>query len=169
MSFGERLIEIRKKSGLTRKDLAERLNVPYTTLRNYETDTREPGHFFLIELSKLLNVSIDYLLGIESESKAEIFYLKINGKSMEPRMYEGDTLVVKRQDDVADGEIAVIELPESEVKVRKVIKQENGVLLVGLNSTAYTPRSYKYGEYKIIGKVIEVRGQMASWNKPPEK
>lgn len=63
MGFGTNLIAIRKSKGMTRKELAEALEIPYTTLRNYETDQREPGHKFLIQLSELFGVSIDELVG----------------------------------------------------------------------------------------------------------
>lgn len=66
MSFGENLIAIRKSKGMTRKELADRLDIPYTTLRNYETDQREPGHKTLIDLAKLFSVSVDELIGLKT-------------------------------------------------------------------------------------------------------
>lgn len=69
MSFGDRLISLRKRDGLTRQDLADRLQIPYTTLRNYETDQREPGHGFLIQIARLFDVSVDSLIGIDSDVK----------------------------------------------------------------------------------------------------
>lgn len=65
MTIGERIIEQRKKLGLTRVQLAQDLDVPHTTLRNYETDQREPGHLMLITLSKKFGVTTDYLLGMD--------------------------------------------------------------------------------------------------------
>lgn len=63
MTFGERLIELRKENGFnTRNEFAEKLGIPGTTLRNYETNAREPGHIFLKQISELFNVSVDYLL-----------------------------------------------------------------------------------------------------------
>lgn len=66
MSFGENLIAIRKSKGMTRKELADQLDIPYTTLRNYETNQREPGHKTLIDLAKLFSVSVDELIGLKS-------------------------------------------------------------------------------------------------------
>lgn len=63
MGFGANLVAIRKSRKMTRKELAEALAIPYTTLRNYETDQREPGHKFLIQLSNLFSVSVDELVG----------------------------------------------------------------------------------------------------------
>jgi len=63
MGFGTNIVSIRKAAGMTRNELAEKLNIPYTTLRNYETDQREPGHKLLIKLSELFSVSVDELVG----------------------------------------------------------------------------------------------------------
>jgi transcriptional regulator with XRE-family HTH domain len=83
MTIGERIIEQRKKLGLTRVQLAQDLDVPHTTLRNYETDQREPGHLMLIMLSKKFGVTTDYLLGMD-----EIY--EENKKSPEPEGSEDE-------------------------------------------------------------------------------
>lgn len=69
-SLGERIIELRKKNNINREDLAKELEIPYTTLRNYENGLREPGHLFLIKVAKRFNVSTDYLLGIDTQKNA---------------------------------------------------------------------------------------------------
>lgn len=68
MTFGKRITQLRKEMGYTtRKKFAEKLSIPETTLRNYEMDSREPGHTFLKQLSDIFNVSTDYLLGLTEE------------------------------------------------------------------------------------------------------
>lgn len=68
MTFGKRLTQLREENGYnTRKKFAEKLSIPETTLRNYETDAREPGHTFLKQMSDFFNVSADYLLGLTEE------------------------------------------------------------------------------------------------------
>ena len=70
MTFGERLTQLRKEHGYaTRNEFAEKLGIPSTTLRNYETDAREPGHTFLRQISEMFNVSIDYLLCLTNEKE----------------------------------------------------------------------------------------------------
>lgn len=83
MTIGERIIEQRKKLGLTRVQLAQDLDVPHTTLRNYETDQREPGHLMLITLSKKFGVTTDYLLGMDEINEE-------NKKSPEPEGTEDE-------------------------------------------------------------------------------
>ena len=63
MTFGERLIELRKERGFNnRSEFADYIGMPSTTLRNYETNVREPGHVFLKQMADIFHVSIDYLL-----------------------------------------------------------------------------------------------------------
>lgn len=66
MTLGERLVAIREERDITRNELAQALGIPYTTLRNYETDAREPGCKTLLQLSRILNVSIDYIIDGET-------------------------------------------------------------------------------------------------------
>lgn len=63
MSVAERLVEIREKSGYTRKKLADELGRPYRTITKYETGEREPGHSYIVEIAKKFGVSTDYILG----------------------------------------------------------------------------------------------------------
>lgn len=69
MTFGESLMNIRKEKGISRKDFAEQLEIPYTTLRNYETNQREPGHKLLIKMAMLLHVTVDELIGYQPQYK----------------------------------------------------------------------------------------------------
>lgn len=63
MSFGENLVSLRESRGISRRQLSEMLDIPYTTLRNYETDQREPGHKLLISIAHIFSVSVDELIG----------------------------------------------------------------------------------------------------------
>ena len=61
--FAERLKELRIECGLSRQQLAEQLNVSVRLLSYWENGQRECGFDTLIALSRVLNCSIDYLLG----------------------------------------------------------------------------------------------------------
>ena len=61
MKFPERLKMIRDNKNVTQKDLAEALNITVSTISHYENGTREPGIEILIQMSKILGVSVDYL------------------------------------------------------------------------------------------------------------
>lgn len=61
--FSKRLKLLRKNKGLTQQELAEKIDVKPSTIGMYEQGRREPDGDTLKKLSKVLNVSIDYLLG----------------------------------------------------------------------------------------------------------
>lgn len=99
-------------------------------------------------------------------AKGEFFGLRIQGNSMEPRMFENDVVIVRKQPDIESGEIAVVLVNGDEATVKKVIKSENGIMLVPLNSNcSYEPHFYTNEEIEscpviIAGKVVEVRGKL---------
>ena len=64
LSIGEQLSEIRKDKGYTQEDLAEVLHVTKSTLSNYENDRRTPDIAFIKSFSKVMDVSVDYIIGI---------------------------------------------------------------------------------------------------------
>ena len=72
MGFGKNLVTLRENRGLTRGELANMLEIPYTTLSNYETGQREPGHQLLIRLASLFDVSVDELIGNGKRSAAAL-------------------------------------------------------------------------------------------------
>ncbi len=62
MTFGEKLRSARKSAGLTQEQLAEMLTVSRQAVAKWESDKGMPDIGNLKRMSKLLNVSIDYLL-----------------------------------------------------------------------------------------------------------
>ncbi len=66
-AFPIRLQEIRKKRGLTKKQLADTLQITTRAYQYYEQGKREPPYDRLIDLARELNVSIDYLLGVADQ------------------------------------------------------------------------------------------------------
>lgn len=62
--FGEILAELRQDSGMTQKELAQKLHVTTGTISNYENNVHFPDVEKLVDLSKLFNVTTDYLLGL---------------------------------------------------------------------------------------------------------
>ncbi len=69
--FENRLKALRMKKGLNMKQLAEALDIPYTTYVGYEKNEREPNSEILVALATFFNVSTDYLLGREKGNKNE--------------------------------------------------------------------------------------------------
>ena len=58
-----RIAELRREKGISMKQAAELLGLPYTTYVKYEKGTREPKSETLISIAHFYNTSIDYMLG----------------------------------------------------------------------------------------------------------
>ncbi len=70
VGIGERLKQLRQKSGLTQQQLAERIWVSKAAVSNYELYDRCPSPEILIKLARVFHVSADYLLGIEEPKQS---------------------------------------------------------------------------------------------------
>lgn len=62
-TFGERLAELRIKSGFTQKVIGEKVGVSKSAFANYESGERHPNFETIVKIADALNVSVDYLLG----------------------------------------------------------------------------------------------------------
>lgn len=99
------------------------------------------------------------------EDPHDYFALRIVGHSMEPRIWNGDIVIVHKQSDVDSGQIAVVLVNGDDATVKQVKKSENGLTLIGLNPTVYSPHFYTANEVnslpvRILGAVCEVRGKI---------
>lgn len=100
----------------------------------------------------------------EMNSMGEYFALKIHGASMEPRMVEGDVVIVRKQDDVESGDVAIVLINGNDATVKRVKKQKDGITLIATNTSVYEPHYYSNEEIatlpiKILGKVVELRAK----------
>lgn len=68
----DKIKEIRLRNNLNKREMAKKLDIPYTTYNNYETGEREPGSIFLLKFSKMFGYSIDYIMGAELELQEDI-------------------------------------------------------------------------------------------------
>lgn len=100
----------------------------------------------------------------ELAATGDFFALKIHGHSMEPRMLEGDVVIVRRQDDVDSGDVAIVLVNGDEATVKRVKKQKDGITLIATNTSVYEPHFYSNAEItnlpvRILGRVVELRGK----------
>lgn len=63
MEFSERLKKLRKDTGLTQVDVANKLGISQQAYASWERGIKKPTQENLVKLSKILYVSVDYLLG----------------------------------------------------------------------------------------------------------
>lgn len=111
------------------------------------------GYDYLASENIIGTISID-----EPLSDPENYYaLKIVENSMEPILYEDDIIIIHRQNDVENGQIAIILIDNEEATIKRVIKTETGIKLEAFNPY-YPPREFTFEEMKkipikIIGRV----------------
>lgn len=80
--IGERIKETREKNGLTQSSLAKKLNISRSAVNAWEMGVSIPSAQYLIELSKLLKVSTDYLLGLTTKEIVDISFLGEDEKTL---------------------------------------------------------------------------------------
>lgn len=71
MKFGEKLLNLRKKEGMSQEYLAEILNTSRQAISKWENDQGFPETEKLLKIGNIFNVSIDYLLKSSAEIKEE--------------------------------------------------------------------------------------------------
>lgn len=94
---------------------------------------------------------------------SEYFALQIKGASMEPKISEGDVVIVRKQADCENGQIAIVCVNGDQATCKRVMKQANGILLQPLNP-AYEPTFYTAEQIQnlpitILGRVVELRAK----------
>lgn len=70
MAFSEKLYALRKKSGLSQEQLAERLNVSRQAISKWESGQSVPESEKLLAVSGYFGVSLDYLMKEDEEAAA---------------------------------------------------------------------------------------------------
>ena len=65
MELYEKLYELRRASGMSQEELAEKLGVSRQAVSKWESGATQPELPKLIELSKIYQVSVDALLSLE--------------------------------------------------------------------------------------------------------
>ena len=100
----------------------------------------------------------------EMASTGEFFGLKIKGDSMEPRIYDGDVVIVRQQSDADSGDIVIALVNGDDATCKRLTKYAGGIGLISLNPK-YEPMMFSDEDIekkpvKIIGRVVELRGKL---------
>ena len=93
----------------------------------------------------------------------EYFGLRVKGASMEPRIKEGDVVIVRKQDDADTGDTAIVMVNGNEATIKRIKKESSGISLIP-NNPAYDAVFYSNADIEqlpvtIIGKVVELRAK----------
>lgn len=210
MTVGERIKEIREKTGMSQVEFASKMNVSKQTLYKYENNiiTNIPSDK-VEAAAKIGDVSPSYLMGWDSilsegfytqkksknatiinvlgrvaagipldaieeiidteeisqamASDGEYFGLRITGDSMEPRIKDGDVVIVRRQSDADDGDLVIALVNGNDAVCKRLKKYAEGIALISTNPK-YDPMYFTQKEIaekpvSIIGKVKELRAK----------
>lgn len=110
----------------------------------------------------------EYIIDTEEISQAmaadgEYFALQIKGDSMEPKISNGDVVIVRKQSDADDGDLVIALVNGNDAVCKRLKKYEEGIALLS-NNPSYEPMYFSNKEImekpvSIIGKVKELRAK----------
>lgn len=107
---------------------------------------------------------IDYEeISVEMARQGDYFALRVKGDSMEPKISAGDVVIVRKQEDVDSGDLAIVLVNGNEATIKKIMKFNGGINLVP-NNSAYSVMTYTNEQIEslpvnVIGKVVELRAK----------
>ena len=103
IKIANRLLEFRKKSGLSQEELAEKLNITRQSVSKWERAESAPDTDNLIELAKIYGVTLDDLLNVDKpmeqteEKVIEEVKITNSGIFLESNLFEdnkGDNIII---------------------------------------------------------------------------
>ena len=80
--FSEKLKALRIGKKMSQKALADKLGVSKSVVSFYESGERFPSYGVLIKISRIFNVTTDYLLDVERERMVDVSELSENDISV---------------------------------------------------------------------------------------
>ena len=91
---------------------------------------------------------------------AEYFALRVTGDSMNAaRIEDGDVIIVRRQDEVENGELAVVMVGDDDATVKRFYSTDSTVTLMPQSrNPIHQPQIYdlEKTKIKVLGKVVKV-------------
>ena len=101
---------------------------------------------------------IDYEEISEEMARAgEHFGLRIKGDSMEPKFSSGDVVIVRKQEQVENGQIAVVMINGDDATVKKFYKTDANIMLVGTNPS-FVPLTYTPEQVEQLPVRVNIHG-----------
>ena len=100
---------------------------------------------------------------ISWKNQGEFFALRIKGDSMEPKIDDGDVVIVRQQSDANSGDTVIALVNGDDATCKRLEKTDNGIMLVSTNAK-YPPMFFTKEDIAtkpvvILGKVVELRSK----------
>ena len=103
-------------------------------------------------------------ISTEAARTGEFFGLQIHGRSMEPRMCEGDVVIVRKQDDAETGDVVIITVNGTDATCKRLKKYRDGIELIPINPSFetmfFTNEEIVKKPVRVVGKVVELRAKL---------
>lgn len=146
-TFGQRLQRLRKRANLTQEEVAAKLNITFQAVSKWENDVSAPDISVLNELSDILGVTLDELLGKQPVTQ---FVPEQNRKDVNKMFLHIKVLS-------SDGDKVNINLPLAVVKVFLDSGMEIPVSAgkVSLENIDFR-QVYDIVASGVVGKIVEV-------------
>ena len=94
----------------------------------------------------------------------EYAWLKVKGDSMSPLILNGDLVLIRLQEEVDSGDIAVVIVDEENGVIKRVKYGTNKVTLISENADEYPPRVFQgkdVSRVRIWGKAVDLRRKLS--------
>ena len=97
----------------------------------------------------------------EMARTGDFFGLRIKGDSMTPDICDGDTVIIRQQDDAESGDIVIATINGDEATCKRLRKYKDGIELIAINPSygtlEFSNEEIARKPVKILGKVVESR------------
>lgn len=103
------------------------------------------------------NIAGELDVPVEWAKKDEYYGLKVKGNSMEPKISNGDIVIIHNQEDAESGEIVIATINGDDAVCKRLMKYGETILLRSFNSEYDDIDVTANQDFKIWGKVLEVR------------
>ena len=152
--------------------MANYFNVSKSELVEAHTDSQQSNAVVIPVLGRVAAgipmAAAEYIIDTEEISQAmaadgEYFGLQVKGDSMEPKISNGDVVIVRKQSDADDGDLVIALVNGDDAVVKRLKKYKDGIALISSNPI-YEPMFFSKSEIEekpveIIGKVKELRAK----------
>lgn len=157
----------------TEEKIADFFNTDLNILRGRDTERINSSGAVVIPVLGRVAAGIpltasEYIIDTEEipqamASDGEYFGLKVKGDSMEPKISDGDVVIVRKQSDADDGDLVIALVNGDDAVVKRLKKYADGIALISTNP-AYDPMIFSNSDIQsmpveIIGKVKELRAK----------
>lgn len=164
-----------KIDNATLSKLADYFNVSVDELLGRDTSKMLAENFEIVDMGEMKKIPVvgsvkcgpnglafedfDGDIAVQAKFNGDVFALKCKGDSMSGiGIFEGDIAIIRKQEDVECGELAVVIVDNEEGTLKRVKKKDSVIMLESANVN-YSARVFineDLHRVKIIGKVIQV-------------